>query len=743
MQMASCVRPYRIAKSAIGVVLCASLLVAQQPPPAAPNPSTPDVVFTVTTALVQVDAVVTDSSGRQVTDLTAGDFSVYMDGKEQKITNFSYVRVTSSVAPGSKPEPKQSSKWSALLPPLPPPSLRPEDVRRTIVLMVDDLGLSFEDMAWVRSSLHKFVERQIQPGDLVAVCRTSAGSGAQQQFTADKRILLSLVDGLRWNPNGRAGVGFFDPYGTYSALAEKTAGKDLGARNGDADALNATYNVSRNTVLTVGTLGAVNYIVGALREMPGRKSIVLFSDGLQLFTPAQGPVMHHGPDNIQEMESNDQIQVALRRLVDRANRAGTVIYTMHAAGLEPIQPTAADHIDLTGMSGPQMLSALTAVTQVGQGRDVQFNVGQQGLAYLAHETGGIPYQNGNDLNWGLDRVMEDQAGYYLIGFKPPSDTFEEKHGARGYHHVSLKVLPPKLHVRSRSGFFGETDTETLPKYATTLERMQAAMLSPFKSSDVRLRLTALYAEVPKHGPVVRNLLYIDAQDLTFQESHGLDLSTRALSGPSAEVEIVAVATSMGGVPVAGVAHSYKVQAPAAGLDEALKQGVVYVLDVPVKKPGAYQIRVAVRDTGTGKVGSASQFLEIPELKKGRVSLTGVVLQNGERPVGAPAWSGMSPATRQFGPGAEVEYLSMVESGKKAIPASDLDSQIRIVRDGKDVYTGPAKLVAMDGGGLAVTGRLKLSHEMPPGDYYLGIIVADRTVRKNSAVAQWTDFEIIP
>jgi hypothetical protein len=244
--------------------------------------------------------------------------------------------------------------------------------------------------------------------------------------------------------------------------------------------------------------------------------------------------------------------------------------------------------------------------------------------------------------------------------------------------------------------------------------------------------------------VVRNLLYIDAQDLTFQESHGLDLATHAPSGPSAEVEIVAVATSMGGVPVATVAHSYKVQAPAAGIDQALRQGVVYVLDVPVKEPGAYQVRVAVRDTGTGKVGSASQFLEIPHLKKVRVALTSIVLQNGERPAGAPAWTGMSPATRQFRPGAEVEYLSMVESGsKKAVPASDLDPRIRIIRDGKDVYTGPAKMVAMDGGRLAITGRLKLGHEMPPGDYYLGIIVADRTIRKENAVAQWTDFEIVP
>jgi VWFA-related protein len=672
------------------------------------------VVFSVTTTLVQVDAVVTDSKGNYVTDLTADDFAVYDDGRPQKITNFSYVSVSPQSPAGLPPAVKPSSGFAPALPPAPAAPLRREDVRRTIVLMVDDLGLSFESMAFVRSSLRKFVERQMQPRDLVAVCRTAAGSGALQQFTTDKRALLSIVDGLRWNLDGRAGV--FESYGKYSQLAERLT---HGNPAGPSGAVNSS---------ALGTLGAINYIVGALRQMPGRKSIVLFSDGVDLHQAGQS-----------------EIAEALHKLLDHANRAGTVIYTMHTAGLQPLVPDAQDRMELTGMSGAQVQAKLNAITQVGVrgSRDEAFNIGQQGIAYLALETGGIPYENGNDLNWGLDRVLEDQQGYYLIGFKPPSGTFEEKHGARSYHHVTVKVTRPGLHARSRSGFFGETDDETLPKYATPLEQMRAAMLSPVRSADVRLRLTALYAEVPGHGPAVRNLLYIDTRDLTFQADHGVNLATHPAAGSSAEIEIVAVATSMGDLPVASVARSYKVQAPADRLDEAAKEGALYTLDVPVKKRGAYQIQVAVRDTSTGKVGSASQFLEIPELKKGRVALTSVVLQNGDRPAGAPAWTGMSPVTRQFHPGGEVEYFCLVENTGKKVLAANLDSQIRIVRDGKSVYTGPAKLVPMDGGGVALTGMLKLGAGMTPGNYYLGIFAADRTVPKNPVAAQWTDFEIGP
>ena len=200
--------------------------------------------------------------------------------------------------------------------------------------MVDDLGLSFESMAFVRSSLRKFVNQQLQPGDLVAICRTGAGSGALQQFTVDKRVLLSVIDGLRYNFNGRFGLSYFDPYEKYSGMAERLGGVPS---SGALGSLDVSYEVERKATSTVGTLGAVNYIVGALREMPGRKSIVLFSDGMQLFESTCGSLR-----GSEWLESYADITVALRRLIDRANRSGTVIYTMQATGLQTLQPDAQD-----------------------------------------------------------------------------------------------------------------------------------------------------------------------------------------------------------------------------------------------------------------------------------------------------------------------------------------------------------------------------------------------------------------
>ena len=51
----------------------------------------PNTVIHIDVNLVQVDAVVTDSRDRRVTNLQAADFELSQDGKPQKITNFSYV----------------------------------------------------------------------------------------------------------------------------------------------------------------------------------------------------------------------------------------------------------------------------------------------------------------------------------------------------------------------------------------------------------------------------------------------------------------------------------------------------------------------------------------------------------------------------------------------------------------------------------------------------------------------------
>src|SRR5262245_7962035 len=276
-----------------------------------------DVTIRINVNLVQVDAVVTDAKGNAVTDLKPEDFEIRQDGKPQVITNFGYISTRPATAPVIPTV--QTKKGNPSAPPPPPVKLKPNQIRRTVAMVVDDLGLSFESVARIRQALKKFVDEQMQPGDLVAVIRTGAGMGALQQFSADKRMLYAAIDRVKFNAFNRVGIGTF-------------------ARPGDDADFETRADEFRETWFSVGTLGAINYVVNGLREMPGRKSVILFSDNMRMFN-SEG--------------SNTQVMERIRQLTDAANRASVVIYSLDPRGLETLQIGANE---TTSQMTPQQLS---------------------------------------------------------------------------------------------------------------------------------------------------------------------------------------------------------------------------------------------------------------------------------------------------------------------------------------------------------------------------------------------------
>jgi len=235
--------------------------------------------------------------------------------------------------------------------------------------------------------------------------------------------------------------------------------------------------------------------------------------------------------------------------------------------------------------------------------------------------------------------------------------------------------------------------------------------------------------------VVRNLLRINAGDLTWKhDEHGDDW---------AQIFLVAVATGAADQPLTSVGRAFDLRVAPGQMSEALRSGALYTLDVPVPKRGAYQIRVAVRDNNTGKIGSATQFLEIPDLKKRGFTLTSVVLQDGEREAGKPTLPGIAAAVRQFKRGGSLEFLCEVEKGRKKDADPNLAARVRVLRGGKEVYSAPARLIDVAGGGQVVFGALQLADNMPPGDYDLQVIAAERNGAKLAAAGQWTDFTVLP
>src|SRR5262245_44326057 len=284
--------------------------VPQTTPATTPTPQQfeeSDDVVRITTKLVQVDATVSDRSGKQVTNLGIDDFEITENGRPQKITNFSYIapfaaqprQTTSSSSSSSNPKDRTSNP-----PPVPLKALRPEQVHRAIALVVDDLRMSAEGISSTRQALRRYIDQQMQQGDLVAIIRTSAGIGSLQQFTNDRQQLYTAIDHVRQiaRVGGRFGaftsVNMLDRLETQVTEAspnDSEASADRRRREGAISAAaqsslrgaeadrSETINEFRDTLLTVGTLGALNFVVRGLRELPGRKAVVLFSDGISIY----------------------------------------------------------------------------------------------------------------------------------------------------------------------------------------------------------------------------------------------------------------------------------------------------------------------------------------------------------------------------------------------------------------------------------------------------------------------------
>lgn len=661
----------------------------------APQEPSPQGIIRITVNLVQVDAVVTDSEGHQVTDLRPEDFEILQDGRPQVITNFSYVSVASPTGPKTHPK---TLPAATSLPSIPPAPLRPGQVRRTIVVVVDDLHIKFEDTVYARRALRKFVAEDVQPGDLVAILRTSRGLGMLQQFTNDKRLLYAAIDRFHYYLGGP-----FGPWGLAEGRIQAP---------GELDPTRGLASKFRQEVTAAATFDALDYVVGGLRDVPGRKSVVLLSDMI--------PVPY-GDENL--------MQERLREIVDLADRSSTVLYTIDTRGLPTLQLSAAD--DLTGLVG----SSPSQVANLLMNRRAGYFESQGPMAYLANQTGGLFVDDTNDLAGGMQEIMDDLSGYYLIGYKPPADTFKAGKKGGGYHHIQVKVKVRGLHVRSRTGFYGVPEHQTQPVRRTRDAQLHAAVVSPFAASGIHVALAPQFLDHGYKESIARLWLHVDASDLTLQDAPGRNKNK--------VLDLLAVAFGDNGAAVDDLGRSLVGPFQPRELDSFRKYGVNYHMDVPIKDPGGYQLRVAVRDPISKRVGSASQFIEIPDLRRDRLTLSGIVLN-------PDTLGDKGPAMRRFQAGDRVNYELEVYNARrgKAGQVRNLENKVQILGgDGRLVSTqnpGAISPVPWNPRRLVMWGKFTISPGMMPGDYALQVTVTDKLApRTHSVASQWIDLEITP
>ena len=720
----------------LAFVLAGSLLagISRGQTPQKPQEVAPDDVIRITTNLVQTDAVITDKNDEIINDLKLEDFELYDNGKKQDVKFMEYVGLDTGkrVEGNAPPLPKGVDVE------LPSTGVTGANLKRVIGFVVDDLTIPTEELSRVRDLLLDFVNNQMREGDLVAVVRVIGGSGLLEQFTADKQLLRSAI--ARLTPKTHPFVGA-DP-GLASNLTSAAA--DSGGPSSD-DSLAAETQASdvNKAFRALMSLSTANAVVTNLRPLPGRKMVVLFSGGLPLFEMSEQGLMIDR--NSQETLAVDEIrplfadtEAVINKLADNAARSGVVINTMDVRGLQA-RPGVRGFQDTPAKSGLGMTVGNVSVGGGGMnpafGRQADMSLisgpdalaGAQGLRTVANSTGGIASINTNNFRGGLDKILARSQGYYLLGYSP-SERFDTK-----FHKITIKVKRDGAHVYARDGYFARE--ETAPSEQQTKENLVLkAALSPLAKSELSVSSLVQHKFLATNKAELDIHIFIDPKSLSFTET--------ADGKHQASFDVVGFVFDLLGKSRGGFSETINANLSDADYKRAMASGLSYSAHTELPT-GNFQLRAVVRETTTGRLGSMSRYLEVPDLSKKLLTMSSMFLFGIDPSKSGNA--GITPLTalRQLSRKNDLRYATIIYNPKVDNGKPQLRTQLIISQGDKIIFKEPEEPLngPMSGIQIIKVGQLGLS-KVAPGRYVLTLVVTDTLDKKDRKMSRSIDFTVV-
>lgn len=700
-----------------------------------------DDVLRINADLVQTAITVVDKNGHFVEGLDRGQFELTVDGKPRPISFFE--RVTAGSAReaqlANRDEPTSTKT------PATPPTAR----GRSIVFFIDDLHLSADSMNRTKQMLRRFLESEMSSKDSVAITSASGQIGFLQQFTNNRVVLDAAMGRLSPRPYDVRGFGTGSTKMTeYLALSIENSKSDnkvmgfyigeclrqnLPPKNSPAyqqlvQALKQTCETevksSARAVLmqagqiTQNTYASLDSLMRSSARAPGRKLAFFISDGFLMDTGPMGPGLRDKLD----------------RIIDAATRAGVVVYTIDARGLgTSMVVDAANSRPQTGSGDPGLDMAM--IGEVAATQDA--------MNALAEDTGGRALRNQNYFDRWVDNVLDETSNYYLLAWRPDKD--EEKEAR--FRHVKISVTGrPDLTVRAPHGYVDGPQPLTETASATTAgDKNTADKAAKAPEADIRdalsdyyprrslpTQLSLTFLNTPKNETVLTSSMQIGSGSLNYGED-GKQPASIKLAG--------VILTDKG-----KIASSFRNQLSVNPLKtgDADGSGVIYNQHTPMA-PGIYQVRVAVRDEKSGHVGSAMQWVVIPDLathqlNTSSVLLGGEVLENAKNKEAGPQIQ--LSVDHRFSRRARLGYWMFIYNARRdAAGAPNLTAQTHVLRDGQVVLTSPQRKLNQGG---PDPDRIPFGEEMAlqtltPGRYDLRVTVTDSIA--GISVTQMVDFEV--
>jgi VWFA-related protein len=644
--------------------------------------------------LVELRVVVTDKKGNLIDNLKQEDFEVIEDGRPQDISFFSVERIGGSNKVASSPD--------APVEPVKRTSTESATPARTIVLFVDTLHLSPSSMVEVKKTLRQFVDKQITDQDVVALITPYGNSALLQQFAKDRRILKYAIEKLSRFPRTET---FFTPYLASRVLNEEqeaiqVATNILAAEEGFqalTPEMAKSYSMSRARQILLqelnmrkATLLTLKAVVERLAEMPGQRLIVTMSDGFSLADEGTGS------------DTSD-----MQKVISRASRSGVVIYSIGAKGL----------------SAPAEYSARPVPSGIEFSNFMALSENDQQIAMraIAAETGGEVYFNNNRLEVPLKKVIDNNRIYYALAYYPQNEKNKTK-----FRKVSIKLKNhPDYEVRTQKGYT-PIEEEKVIEPKTPREKLFYSMIQPLAVASIPVTASADFLAYEGDDSQVTVQVHFDAKPLEFKEEDGKYRF-------NCDLAVVAFDSS------AKIVHSFaqqiKGEMRAEHLEQAKKNGFRYSTRLKLK-PGLHQLRIGVRDTGSELTGTAMAWVDVPDLKKGRIALSSLFLgrdqksEEKEQVVGTSDKKSEGPklllGRSAFKSGERAYYRFVAYNTSKNDELSEgATVKVDIYSDEKSVFEGQwnpleSRTIRRDKIGVELGGEVVLA--LRPGIYELRVTV---------------------
>ncbi len=689
--------------------LLSAMFLAQNPQqPQQPQEPTPDDILRITTNLVQTDVVVTDKSEAIIPDLKLEDFELYDNGKKQDVRFMEFVSPENERRSEGTP-----SAVPRFVEPVGNTGLSSKDLKRVFAFVVDDLTMQSEDLPAVRKMLLDFVDNKMRQGDLVAIVRVVGGKGLLQQFTTDRQLLRRAIALIRVTLHPYAASEVPDDPKVVNPISAPAADSPT-AEQPEAPEIYSTNDEVVRYFRGLSALSTANFVMDSLRQIPGRKSLVLISGGIPIFEASKA--------------GYSDVNYLLNLLTDNAFRAGVVVNTLDPRGLRAspgvvgFQATPArsalggnDANDLTFGRGGALDQAAFGSLLAGGSEHLS-------LSTVAGYTGGVSIVNTNNFDAGLDKILARSNGYYSLAYTP-AEKFDSK-----FHKLEVKVRRSGAKVYNHQRYLARTEITGGPR--TKEEEIAAAARSPLTRAEIDITPNVAVKLQQQGKTAVDIHMLINAGKLRFTEVDGKY---------RVSLDVVGFVFDQVGRRRGGFSETVNLDLTRENYERARREGLTYSASTELP-PDYYQVRAVVRDASSGNLGTFSKYLEIPDLTKGKLAMSSLFLFAVESHDKKPL---PLLALRELRRNQDLRYLAMIYNPKIKDGKPQLRSQMIISQGNKVLFREPEQAVESDGNAsVTKMGQLGLSKVLP-GRYLLTLVITDTLAdKKSQTMSHSIDFTVI-